>query len=297
MAEPQRQTLVPEPCFNLNSTTRRETPQRVFVYGTLKKGFGAHKHYLEGCKELGVAEISGIMFHLGGCPAINLAEPFSEIHGEVYEVKWDDILNMDGLEGVAHGFYSRIETRVKPHGTIWTYVFTSQRASKETWVIPSGIWRGPDTPKVPWKGFSHGVSVGAFETDLDVIKIKDGNGHWELKRSPMDSTYKLIDKRTQEVLGSYRHLRDMTGSDGNRKPVLRLPPSIRKAPEPPLVPPTTAVEEAVKGNIYGPVVGPRRPIDQHPGLPIIWTPEGAAKAEEAKIPQAARFLGIKYGEA
>lgn len=286
----------------LNSQNRREGLQKLFVYGTLKKGYGNHKNYLSECKDLGQATIEGIMFHLGGFPAINLTERFTRILGEVYEVTWDQLLDVDQLEGVGHNFYDRIEAKVDPHGIVWTYIFPSTRAATERFVVPSGVWTGRETNKVLWGGFGKGVEVGAFEARAgDEIKVGGGTGDYVLRRSPLDQTYKLIHKKTGEVIGSYKHLRDMVSEDGTTKPVLRLPAVSRETP------PTTPVGEAVRNQLPIPYVQTHHgipPTHLHPSAPIIWTPpeykggtKGDTKTEEESIPQAARLLGLKYGEA
>ncbi len=275
---------MPAPKVQGIESKRKDTPQKVFVYGTLKKGFHNHAHYLSGAKDLGVATIEGIMFHLGGCPAITLCEPFHKIIGEVYEVSWKMIDAMDLLEGVGRNFYDRVEAKVHPHGNVWMYVFPYDRAAKEEFVIPGGLWQGPGTIQAKWKGFGKGIEIGSFETRIseDTIKVGVGNGAYELRRSPMDQTYKLINKKTGEVLGSYKHLRDMMSQTGVRKPVLRLPAITQ--PTASLQPPFTVIP----------------PQQQHPSLPIIWTPpDTTPEVEEPKenIPQAARLLNLKYGAA
>lgn len=302
MPVPQTQTVVRDR-HTPNSLTRRAGLQTVFVYGTLKKGFGNHHHYLGNAKAAGPASIEGIMFHLGGFPAINLSERFSKITGELYEVSWDEILDMDRLEGVGRNFYDRVETRVEhldnPSVTrlVWTYIFSRDKAAKENFVIPSGTWQGPDTPKVKWGGFGKGVEIGSFETKsgLDEIKIGAGESDYVLRRSGMDSSYKLVNKKTGEVLGSYTHLRDMVGQDGTRKPVLRLP--ARSTPS------STAstggmqerVAEAIKEDQNKPYAPPPRTT------PAIYMPPSSGippeKPKEEEIPQAARLLGLKYGGA
>lgn len=272
--------------YTPNSMHRRNGPQKVFVYGTLKKGFHNHKHFLANCKELGEASIEGYMFHLGGCPAINLSEAFSRILGEVYEVTWDEILAMDMLEGVGRNFYDRIEAKVIPHGTVWMYVFPHAKAAKEEYVVPSGVWTGVDTVKVKWGGFGKGIEIGSFQAQpsLDEIKVGPGNGNFVLRRSELDQTYKLINKNTLEVVGSYKHLRTMVGRDGVTKPVLSLPAITRATTD-------SAVKEVLN-----------LPYHIPPSQSIVWDPPRESGAyeilpKEEKIPQAARLLGIKYGEA
>lgn len=300
---PQIQSLQGTPYSGLNSQVKRTGIQRVFVYGSLKRGFGNHQRHLGECRQLeGIARVDGLMFHLGAFPAINLSERFTSIQGEIYEVTWDKILDLDGLEGVANNFYSRAEIRVQPHGTVWTYIFPYERAAKEKFIVPSGVWRGPDTPKVNWLGFGKGAAIGSFETNTgppSTIKVGAGDGHWELRRNQADSSYKLIDSRTGQVLGSYEHLRDMVGTDGRTKPVLRLPgvsksvSSINSEPVGDLF-----VEEAIRLTLAEAKAIPTSNVSlihQHPNLPIIW--KGEVEEKEEPIPQAARLLGLKYGEA
>lgn len=76
-----------------------ESPIRVFVYGTLKKGFCNHR-LLEGCTLLGEAESSfhGYqMFDNGAYPC--LIEGSEKVKGEMYVVSQDVLRNLDMLEG------------------------------------------------------------------------------------------------------------------------------------------------------------------------------------------------------
>lgn len=276
----------------VNSQTRRDIPSRVFVYGTLKKGFSNHEHFLKEAKELGTASIEGLMFHLGAFPAVNLSERFTRIHGEVYQVNWDQLVALDGLEGVAHGFYDRIEAQVDPHGIVWMYIFAHQRAAREQFLIPSGVWRGTDTPKMKWAGFGKGVEIGSFETRSaqSEIKVGAGTSDYVLRRSPLDGSYKLINKKTREVIGSYIHLREMLSKEEPAKTILSLPrPTLAELN-------AKEKEEGSKVSRVGSTV--RDIVHQHPSTPIVWS-DGSYVIEpkEVKIPQAARILGIKYGEA
>jgi gamma-glutamylcyclotransferase (GGCT)/AIG2-like uncharacterized protein YtfP len=279
----------------LNSMTRREGPQKVFVYGTLKKGYGNHEYHLKGCEDLGPAEVEGLMFHLGGCPAISLYEPFGKIRGEVYQVTWDHILGMDQLEGVGRGFYDRVQTKVEPHGAAWTYVFPYKKASQQEWVIPSGVWTGRDSIRAKWLGFGKGIEVGSFETNLlDEIKVGPGESDFILRRFSVDNTYKLLNKKTGEIMGSYKHLRNMIGRNGVQKPVLSLPSISR-----PTIQIGETVSDAVSQMIRNP---PAAPTQIHPNIPILWVPDDDGRAElsppkEESVPQAMRLLGFKYGAA
>jgi len=203
-------------------------PQRVFVYGTLKRGFNNHPPYLGTAKYLGEGLIEGIMFHLSAYPAINLDEKFTKIHGEVYECTWDDIQAMDRLEGVASGsFYRRVEVKIFPYDNVWTYVFDHERASRERFIIPSGIWRGRDTPKCLWEGWGKGAAVGAFFTGSDEITVCNSYelqkaSEFILKRNNNAQTYSLVRRATGEVLGTYRNLGDRMTSDGKWRPAVTI---------------------------------------------------------------------------
>ncbi len=277
-----------------NSMTRRPGPQKVFVYGTLKKGQGNHEYYLRYAKPLGAARIEGLMFHLGGCPAINLTEAFTSIFGEVYEVLWDDILHLDMLEGVANGFYTRIEARVEPHGVVWMYIFPHHKAAAQEWIIPGGNWTGRDTQKVKWLGFGKGIEIGAFEANQIQKDIKvgqgDGNLNWILKYSPKEKSYKLISKTSQEVLGEYYNLSEMIAY--KKRETLQLP----RVESTPSSSGTVTIADVIRRTQA------QHAIQQHPSVPIVWTPEemaglGSQDDEEESLPQAARMLGYKYGEA
>lgn len=212
----------------MHSEKRRHLPQKVFVYGTLKLGFPNHRHYLSEAKYLGEGELTGIMFHLTGFPAINLGDPFSKIHGEVYLCTWEEIMEMDILEGVRTHLYNRVEVAMDKHDKVWTYVFDRDRATDQHWVIPTGFWNGTDTKKVLWNGFGKGITVNAIQTsstndEIAVGSTGDGLGRHGLRKNMITGKYDLYDTKSGTVMGSYTHVRDIITSSGATKPVLRLP--------------------------------------------------------------------------
>jgi len=268
----------------------RDEPQKVFVYGTLKKGYGNHDRHLREAKDLGTAALPGIMFHLGHFPAICTEERFSMLAGEVYECTWDQIFKMDILEGVKANFYTRIQVDVKPHGKVWTYVFTRDKVLdfKEDKVIISGVWRGIMSPTVKWLGFGKGVEVGRFEANMshNEIKIADGKGDYTLRRDEAKNAYVLINKASGEALGEYKYLRDMTGL----KPTIRLPP---KVVEPTITTPTVhpTVQDIMAGRARAyPATTPNSAI-------TVSNPKEETVQVVSNIPQAAKFFGVKYHEA
>jgi gamma-glutamylcyclotransferase (GGCT)/AIG2-like uncharacterized protein YtfP len=110
--------------------------QKVFVYGTLKRGWGNHR-LLTGARYLGDARIRGTMHHLGGFPAIHL-ESDDVVHGELYEVTSETLARLDRLEGIPT-FYQRTRVRMSSGSTAWVYVMPPDRLTSRE-VIASGRW-------------------------------------------------------------------------------------------------------------------------------------------------------------
>lgn len=74
-------------------------PIRLFVYGTLMQGQGAH-HYLEDAKYIGEYALDGYsMYDLGSFPGILQDRRDRRVLGEVYEVTPEQIPFMDNYEG------------------------------------------------------------------------------------------------------------------------------------------------------------------------------------------------------
>ena len=90
--------------------------QRVFVYGTLKQGFCRH-HAISSQKFLGPAKTQPIylLFDLGSYPGLVADEDGISIEGELYEVDEDCLKNLDLVEGVNEGYYSREAVQLIDH--------------------------------------------------------------------------------------------------------------------------------------------------------------------------------------
>ena len=82
--------------------------QRVFVYGTLKRGFCRHPA-LSAQKFLGVATSApGFrLFDMGSYPGMIAADDGISIEGELYEVDGSCLAELDIIEGVDQGLYGR----------------------------------------------------------------------------------------------------------------------------------------------------------------------------------------------
>ena len=78
----------------------------VFVYGTLKKGFGNHR-LLAHAKFMGQAVTSeAYALYISSIPFVIRKEQVSCIHGEVYQVDRATLASLDSLEGHP-GWYKR----------------------------------------------------------------------------------------------------------------------------------------------------------------------------------------------
>lgn len=112
---------------------------KVFVYGTLKAGFGNH-HILEESKflQVGETEPTFTMISLGGFPGI-LDFGTTSIKGEVYEVDKETLARLDRLEGHPR-WYKRTPITLNDGFEVETYIYPSDLGyGKE--VIESGSWR------------------------------------------------------------------------------------------------------------------------------------------------------------
>ncbi len=86
---------------------------KIFVYGTLKKGFSNH-HYLSDSKFLGDAETveKYVMYIKDNIPFVSEREKVSRIQGEIYSVTKNTLKRIDLLEENTL-WYNRKEVKVK----------------------------------------------------------------------------------------------------------------------------------------------------------------------------------------
>ena len=115
----------------------------VFVYGTLKKGYGNHAAFLN--KEplcTIIAELPFTMVDLGPYPALVPTHGLDrQITGEIYEV--DDVIleGLDHLEGYPE-YYNRTQFDLRPYGIdgdAWVYFIEHMHYEDEKIVI-NGDW-------------------------------------------------------------------------------------------------------------------------------------------------------------
>lgn len=121
----------------------------LFVYGTLKKGFGNHT-LLSTATFVRTAVLEG--FRMKACgrafPAIfRSPDKYHRVYGEIYEVDEPTLRRTDILEGVGSGFYSRIEETTLTGERVYTYIQDAPSHSYDG--IVGGDWRGPETATYP----------------------------------------------------------------------------------------------------------------------------------------------------
>jgi gamma-glutamylcyclotransferase (GGCT)/AIG2-like uncharacterized protein YtfP len=108
---------------------------KVAVYGTLRKNQGNHRLLVDS-KFLGEGTTGGIMYSMGGFPAVDITGD-KEIKIEVYSVDEQTLNRLDGLEGYPH-FYNRSEIKT-PYGAAWIYHIDKKELLNYP-LIQSGDW-------------------------------------------------------------------------------------------------------------------------------------------------------------
>lgn len=122
----------------------------IFVYGTLRTGFGNHSHFLAGnITEIEDGTISGYrMVSLGGFPMVFETDTPSVVRGELMHIRediYDHVLRrLDGLEGEGHFYYRKPCSVHTPSGVKEAEVYvgpTSDNYYSGSQEIGSGDWK------------------------------------------------------------------------------------------------------------------------------------------------------------
>ena len=131
---------------------------KVFVYGTLLRGYWNHDRCLTGQTFLKEATTAPeyTMLHLGGFPGI-VEGGKTTIIGEVYEVSEDCLLNkLDRLEGYRpsnpeKSMYIRKTITLTDGTEVYTYIYNRSTRfagrGTERPAVASGSWRQEEPPK------------------------------------------------------------------------------------------------------------------------------------------------------
>ena len=117
---------------------------RIYVYGTLKRGYGNYERLLEGRSTFIGEAISApefVMISLGGFPGI-VRGGETPIHGEIFEVSDEVLARLDRLEGHPTWYERQPITVTLTDGTT---------AEVEGYVLPASyLTRGPHISTGIW---------------------------------------------------------------------------------------------------------------------------------------------------
>jgi len=113
---------------------------KVFVYGTLKRGCRNHR-FLRGARFLGEAALADFaMYRVASYPGI-VPFPGERVTGEVYEVDARTLQRLDMLEDEGELYERRLLTVTKADGEMleaWVYVWKGDVPEKKR--IETGTW-------------------------------------------------------------------------------------------------------------------------------------------------------------
>ena len=169
--------------------------RNVFVYGTLLEGEGNHSYYLQGSRCKGKAAVSGYeMYDIGAFPGI--VPGAGSIPGEVYEVEYETLQNLDYLEGEG-SLYIRKSAHVKmstgESAFAWIYVYNGSIEDLEkipVWRKQDYVWYVSYGSNMLRERFLHYIKGGAFEHGGAPHKAC-ADQTWPLAVRPSDIPYDM----------------------------------------------------------------------------------------------------------
>jgi gamma-glutamylcyclotransferase (GGCT)/AIG2-like uncharacterized protein YtfP len=108
---------------------------KVFVYGTLKRGYGNHRLLIGRSIFVGADSIRGKLYDLGNFPGVWHGNDL--VQGEVYKIAGPEVLrDLDCLEGHPR-FYKR--TRVTTSAGLRVFVYMLPTAERYSY-LAEGVW-------------------------------------------------------------------------------------------------------------------------------------------------------------
>ncbi|NLC68168.1 MAG: gamma-glutamylcyclotransferase [Clostridiaceae bacterium] len=131
--------------------SNKKNLDKVFVYGTLMKGFWNHRRHLDGrISRVTPGKVKGLLYHLPeGYPA--LLEGSETVKGEIVEPVDEELLEaLDRLEGYREGrrnnLYIRslgnVLTEDREEITCWVYFYADGEYARGNGIpVPNGDWR------------------------------------------------------------------------------------------------------------------------------------------------------------
>ena len=178
-------------------------PDKVFVYGTLKKGYPNHRLLVDSkAKFLGQGTLEwAAMVAWDWYPAIFREHyKLATVQGEIYEVDEVGLERLDRLENVPN-LYERQDVWIDNYRHVWTYM--QKRPTTETYRrVTDGIWRGPDATNcqvvrnpvsadlVPKRGFqAHAVVKDRFGVRAPLVPGHQIDCHCNLCEDAADALF------------------------------------------------------------------------------------------------------------
>lgn len=122
--------------------------EKVFVYGTLRKGRSANGKFDGKAEFKGTTRITAELYDISWFPGIRVVgngEFISEgptVVGDVYEITSDDLSSrLDSYEGYPT-LYGRKQVQTESGETVWVYEFNDDNPREKYRLITTGEWDG-----------------------------------------------------------------------------------------------------------------------------------------------------------
>lgn len=139
---------------------------RLFVYGTLREGYGLHNN-LRGCKKVGEGWLHGFKMYARGIPfVVKSDDPNDKVFGEIYEVKVGS-RTLDTIDAIEGG-YTR--TMIADQlGGVDIYLDT-WASNHEQDRVPSGDFKdyAEPRPRRYWRDYSSSHEFLSLDDEDDI---------------------------------------------------------------------------------------------------------------------------------
>ena len=129
-------------------TQRHVETEKIFVYGTLRKGFSRHRYLSLEAKWIGMGTVKGLLYDLGSYPGVLLSDE-GKVKGEVYAInestsilqKLDRIEGFNALQPERSLFLrTQVEVTMEDRSVeAWIYILPSK--PERATLIPTGDYR------------------------------------------------------------------------------------------------------------------------------------------------------------
>lgn len=123
---------------------------RVFVYGTLRRGASDHWR-MDGAEFLGETSVAGTLVKIDWYPGLILGGE-TQVRGEVYTVDEKLLAKLDEFEGITNdgrtGEYARVSTTVEIRGeSRECYAYEWQKGIADYEIVMNGNWLTKDASR------------------------------------------------------------------------------------------------------------------------------------------------------